>query len=569
MDRREILQVVDRIRSGGIADEVESETLDLKSFPLVNENGFLRPDKKRLAELLRGTSVCFANSKGGTIVLGVRDRVKGSKAIEGCFGYDIDEMKRMVYDGTTPPLIVDILEIQVPEGTLLAVRVPASPRIHATQDGRRYRRVGKECKPLSPEDDIVIEVEKGGDYSAKLLMGIGMEAVDPLEVHRLRNWITRFRPGADVLQLQDSALLEALGLTHETDRGPRPTVACVLLVGRESVLRASLPQCEIRFARFEEDETKPVQDLSLCKPLLAAADRLWELIEPHNRIVTIREGLLELPIPSFPEEVVREGLLNAVVHRSYVESEGITLRLYRDRLEIGSPGGFIGGITPENILTHEPRRRNRLLAEALQHVGAVNRMGLGVDRMYKMLLTYGKAPPEYLDQGSAVTLIIRDGTFDERLAKYVGRLSQEGHAWTVEELIILRHLHEHDSITASQAAILCQRPVSHASSILARMEGHFLERFGRGRGTYYRLAKRVYQVLGAVERFARDRGIDETRQMELIRAHLRSYHEITNEIAQRICGINRNQAYRLLHKLVAAGELRAVGRGRNAKYVIV
>ncbi len=57
-------------------------------------------------------------------------------------------------------------------------------------------------------------------------------------------------------------------------------------------------------------------------------------------------------------------------------TQGITIRFYQDRLEIGSPGGFIGGITPDNILTHEPRRRNRLLAEALQHIGAVNRMVL-------------------------------------------------------------------------------------------------------------------------------------------------------------------------------------------------
>jgi len=566
MDRQDILDLVHGISSGRTADDFESETLDIKSFPLVNQDDVPRPDRRKLSELLRETAVCFANAKGGTILFGIRDRVKGAKAIEGCFGYDIDDMKRMVYDGISPPLTVDIVEMPVDEGVLLVVKVPKSPRTHATQDGRRFRRVGKECKPLTPEEDVIVEVEKGGDYTAKFLLGVGMEAVDPLEVHRLRNWISRYRPGAEVLSLDHSALLKALDLVQETDTGLRPTIACLLLVGKEASLKSSLPQCEVRYARFEDDETQPAQDLSLRKPILATIDRLWELIEPYNRTITVRDGLLELPIPNFPEEVVREGLLNAVVHRSYVDSEGITLRLYRDRLEVGSPGGFIGGITPENILTHEPRRRNRLLAETLQLVGAVNRMGLGVDRMYKLLLSYGKAPPEYLDQGTAVTLLVRDGSFDEHLAKYVGRLRQAGHSWTVEELIILRYLRWHDSITAAVAAQVCQRPLSHASDLLGRMEGRFLERFGTGRGTYYRLVKRVYEALGAVERFTRDRGIDETRQLELIRRHLQEFGDITNEITQGICGINRNQAYRLLQKLVEAKELLAPGRGRHAKY---
>ncbi len=89
-------------------------------------------------------------------------------------------------------------------------------------------------------------------------------------------------------------------------------------------------------------------------------------------------------------------------------------------------------------------------------------------------------------------------------------------------------------------------PITHVSSILARMEGHFL---------------------GFVERFTRDRGIDETRQLELIRKHLHSFGEITNEMAQRICGIDRSRAYHLLRKLVELGELQPIGRGRNAKYL--
>ena len=223
IDANDILEIVDQIRQGTIADDCESELLEIKPFPLGQSTGFPRPDKRRLAGLLREYSVCFANSKGGTLLFGIKDNVHGSNAIQGCAGYDIDEMKRMVFDGTDPPLTVDILEITV----------------------------------------------------------------------------------------------------------------------------------------FEMVETEPAQSLSFRKPLLATIDRIWEIIQPFNSVQIIKDGLFEIPIPSFPEEVVREGLFNAVIHRSYVDTEAISVRLYKDRLEIGSPGGFIGGITPENILTHEPNLRGQ------------------------------------------------------------------------------------------------------------------------------------------------------------------------------------------------------------------
>ena len=113
MDASMILEVVGQIRQGAIADDFESEVLEIKPFPLRESTGFPRMDKKKLAGFLREYSVCYANSKGGTLLFGIIDNVRGSDAIQGCAGYDIDEMRRMVFDGTDPPLTVDILEVTI------------------------------------------------------------------------------------------------------------------------------------------------------------------------------------------------------------------------------------------------------------------------------------------------------------------------------------------------------------------------------------------------------------------------------------------------------------------------
>ena len=225
-------------------------------------------------------------------------------------------------------------------------------------------------------------------------------------------------------------------------------------------------------------------------------------------------------------------------------------------------------MTPNNILTHPPVRRNPLLAEIFQYIGAVNRGGLGVDRMYRRLLSYGKLPPEYPEITGAVQVIIRNGTFDEAMAKFVGRKAREGHGWKLEELIVLHHLRRNDKISTSEASEILQRTQRETSEILSSMEGVFIERVGAGRGTYYQLTNETLSSIGEKERYTRIKGLSEEQKLQLIKNHLKTNERITNEEARVICGINRYQAKRLIRKLISEKSLKQHGKGRGAYYEI-
>ena len=103
----------------------------------------------------------------------------------------------------------------------------------------------------------------------------------------------------------------------------------------------------------------------LLRPLTAALARLPELIQARNSFTPVQVGLFRTEVWDHDEAVYREALLNALTHRDYQLRDVVHVHHYPDRLEIMNPGGLSGGITAANILRHQPKRRNPLLAEAL------------------------------------------------------------------------------------------------------------------------------------------------------------------------------------------------------------
>ncbi len=563
MDLEMIRSALYKIRDGSRASDLEGEELDFKSYPI--RNGV--PLKKKLSDMLSEYAVAFSNAKGGALVLGVKDNIQGPDAFMDVRDFNTDEYKKIVYNNTHPHIIVDFDKVDHEDHRIILMSVSKSPVVHSNSGGVKYKRVGKENRIIYPEEETTLRVEKGEDLSEALIPDADLSSLDHVEIARLRNWIDKHSPENDLSSLDDMKLLHAMGLMRKDDMKILPTVACLLLVGKEDVLREKISQHETIFLRFEEDDTNPVKTLYMKSPLLKTIDLIWGMVEPYNDIVTIKDAFMETPVPSFPNDVVREGLLNALTHRDYSINGSVYVKLFKDRIEISNPGGFIGGITPENVLTHPPLRRNSLLSGAFQHIGVVNKAGLGVDRMYRMLISYGKMPPEYPYFKDNVVLVIRDGNFDEILAKFVGRKAKDGHGWKLNELIIIHYLRRNDRITTSDAAGLCQVTAKEASELLISMDGRFLERYGKGKGTYYQYSKEVFRSLGEVTRYTRISGLSEERMLELIMNHVSSYGKVTNSDVREICGVNRDHGLRLLRELVSQKRIQLIGEKKGAFYI--
>ena len=113
----------------------------------------------------------------------------------------------------------------------------------------------------------------------------------------------------------------------------------------------------------------------------------------NNPIETVRKGPYHFEYRTYPEAALREALLNALCHADFRIASPRLVKQYPARIEISNPGGLVGDLTPENILHHPPAARNRCLVDALGRLRLINRMNLGMERIYSSLLMEGKPPP--------------------------------------------------------------------------------------------------------------------------------------------------------------------------------
>ncbi len=552
---RDLLRRLD----GAPADAIESDTVECKPW-----DDDPRARDRHLDEV-REAVVCLANSQGGVILLGIADGKRNRRdAIRGVGALDAAYLRKQVYDGTAPHVLVEIEELIEPEGRVLVVRVPRGMPPHTTTKGVGRIRVGKECKPLTGPDLARLFATGGQrDLTAECPMGVRSEDLDREQIRRLRRTIETDAENRELSRLPEEELLGGLGLLRDGE----PTLAAVLLLGRSAALARFAPQHEVVFLHFKT-ATRYDQRHDLRGPLLAVIDALERLLADHVRLQTIAtEGFEELTVPRFTWWAAREAVLNALVHRDYFLHQSVQIELRDDRITIASPGGFVGGVTPENVLHHPPVRRNPLLASVCQTIGLVNRAGLGVNRLFEELLRLGKPMPRYDADEGHVLLTVRTATHPP-FARFVAEETKAGRAPELDDLILLRGLTEQGMLDRWTGARLLQRTEEEAAARLAslRQRGLLLAA-GRGRAASYRLVRALSDRLRGAAETDLDLPLDQEATRLRLQAVLAERGSLTNTDVRRISGLSRAESVRLMDALRDAGMAIVKGRGRGARWV--
>ena len=543
---------------GEPADALESDTIEFKSW-----DDSASSYKSQLKEI-RETVIAFANAAGGYLLLGVADRKRTrADAIHGVGRIELDLLRRNIYDGTDPHILVELQELIEPEGRIVAIRIPRGVPPHSTSDGVAKIRIGKENKPLTGQALIEIALRRGRrDRSAEVLPGLSVADLDPDEIQRLRGAIAANDGRQDLAALSDERLLEALALIS----GANVTLAAVLLLGSRSALVRFVPDHEVIFLR-RRDSTSYDFRRDLRMPLLALLSETEKLFQATNRLTIVQPaGFQQLEISDISWTVAREALLNAFIHRDYFLHQSIHIDLFPGRVELSSPGGFVGDVTPENVLRHRPIRRNPLLADVFQQIGYVNRAGIGVDRIYEEQLRFGKDLPRYGADESQVTLVLPTATHAD-FARFVYETRRSRDSLSLDDLIVLRGVVRRGMLDRWSAAELLQLSEQEAAEQLVSLRRRgYLAAQGRGRTTAYHFTDRLAHLMSAPDIASDHFWFDDEQVRQRVLRALLEQGRLANADIRGITGYSRVQVQQLMAELRREGVVELRGRGRAAHY---
>ncbi|MGI8944918.1 MAG: ATP-binding protein [Thermoleophilaceae bacterium] len=544
--------VLETIYDGGRAASHESETLDFEQDD--------REGDKATLTTLTYASICFANAIGGQVVLGVADRRAGPDAFVGT-RLSVDAVRQRIWETSDPGLTVDVRDVRFKTARLLVVQVPESSQLHAGSGGRAPRRIAAECRNMTPQEQARLREDRNGvDWSARPSER-NPDDVSPGTVETALENLARHRDSERqvLARLAPADLLSQLGAVRADGRLTRAgeTLFCPSADGSDRLV----------YIYKETPGGEPIDIHRFSGPLLEAFESVPALVAARRRLepITLASGQ-QIQIEDFPHLAVREALSNAVLHRDYNLGGHVQVTHSPEAFEVTSPGPLVAGVTNSNILTHESKPRNAALAKAGRLLGIAEEVGTGVDRMYRELLSSGKAIPVIEAELDRVRVTFIGRSRSARIPAYIAQLPKAERE-DVDTLLVLAALCEQRTVDAASMAPRLQKPADSAQIVLERLSGRAVAVIEPTRGTVrrarpkYRLREEALQALGPAVAYHQRRPVDELDRKVI--AHVREYDRITNKTVRNIFTVDVHRARAILADLVKRGLLVKTSRAQR------
>lgn len=357
--------------------------------------------------LLR-TIIAFANTAGGSLVLGVEDRTKHVRGVAEPLNLE-ERLASLISDSISPKLVPEIEIIPWRRGHVLAVQVHASPirPHHLRREGVErgtYVRVGSTNRKADRE--LVEELRRfarGEAFDEQVLPGTHSEAID-------------FRAASDSfaqtrkLRRADLGTLRLVALHQGQSTA---TVGGILLFGIDR--ERHFPDAWIQAGRFQGTDKSRIADRAEIHELpLAAVHAAIAFVEKHS-VRAAEIGIVRRRDRwNIPPLAVREAVINAIVHADYSQRGApIRIAIFDDRLEVENPGLLPFGLTVEDLPHGVSRLRNRVIGRVFHELGLIEQWGSGIQRMAAACRDAGLAPPVLEEIGTRFRVTIRTTLIDE------------------------------------------------------------------------------------------------------------------------------------------------------------
>ena len=543
---------------------VENKNIDKKSFR------FLKGKNTDWDELAKDC-VSFANAQGGFIIIGIENEES------------LPPIHQKVSDRNLP----DVIQINIAHRTVnvgIAVTIETADNkaeyiqvqvfrnqqtIASTTDGKYYVRVHDECKPVPPDEMARLAADKNAFvWEEQITRKVPDSQFDQ---QKRNNFLSEIRNSPRVSHFIKEMSNEEILDFYFIQKNGFLTNLGILWIGKRNGRASLLYPPAIQVIRYDENDEK-VWKLLLDdyfanpKELL---ERVLNDVPDWQETVEISEGMFRKNIPFFPIEVVRELVVNALVHRTYTTRGDIFINIYPDRMEIHSPGRLPYGVTPKNILSQSVRR-NEHLSKVFYDLGLMEKEGSGFDLIYAKLLGSGKPLPIVKETDDRVTVIVKKQFVSREVVRLMDKASNE-FALRQKEVISLGLLAQQQSYTAVEISnILNQNEESGLRNWLGRLiDLELVVKTGKGKGTQYSVNPEFIRKINFKGKTTL-KNIEDYRLEELIYKDLKAYPRSGfGNIHQRIgLEINQHKVRRMLRNMVIDGQLKSEGIKKWTRYSI-
>jgi ATP-dependent DNA helicase RecG len=411
----------------------------------------------------------FATSGGGQVRIGIGP---GGERIGVRLGRGtLEDLANKIKVNTDPAQFPSIAAEGPDDSAMVTIRVEESPIKPVWAFGRPLKRVGPTNQHVPRgEAQRMTEATTGRTWDALACRGFRLDEMDKKAV---RDYLGRAGLTARAAQtlLKNLALLTPDGTTCN---------GAALLFARYP--QRFFPEAQVKCARFAgTTSVRFLDEQTLDGNVLGQLDRTLAFVARNTRQGIRITGRAERePVPEYPEDAVREAIVNALCHRDYAAVGTVQVRIYDDRLEVWNPGSLPPELSIESLSREHPSRpRNPRLAQALYRARLVEHWGTGTLRMIQAAK----------DRGLKLEFGQDGGVFIVRFIKATQVASRpEGVQISARQEKALQYLATHEKITTLEYQRLCGVGERQSLKDLRDMtEKGMLVRSGRGRATHYRL----------------------------------------------------------------------------------
>jgi ATP-dependent DNA helicase RecG len=367
----------------------EGKTLEFKR-DLSSPDGVLR------------TVVAFANTAGGTLLIGVEDATRHVRGMRDPLVAE-ERLSSLVSDSILPRIAPDISIVPWRNTHLLAVQVhPGAARPHyLKREGVErgvYVRVGSTNRRADREmTDELRRYARGEGYDEQPVPGLDSEALDFRAASELFAPVRKLR----------RADLDTLRLVTTHQGRKTPTVGGILLFGAERARH--FPDAWIQAGRFRGTDKAHIIDHTEIRSLpVHGIEAAIAFVQKHSlrgaQIGTVRRR----ETWTLPPVALRETIINAVAHADYAQRGApVRVAIFDDRVEVENPGILPFGLTVEDLHRGVSRLRNRVIGRVFHELGLIEQWGSGIQRMAAACRAAGLAPPVLEEIGNRFRVTLR------------------------------------------------------------------------------------------------------------------------------------------------------------------